>query len=428
MFTAPFTVESAEHQHESPIFEQPEIKKTNVKSQLQQLIDDTAPGGTLVLEGQVYRGSMAITKPITIKGVAGTEIHSLATAMTITETENVVFENLVFEAEEMAIRVNNVKGLTLNNIQIEQSFAGIQLINSANILLQKVNIIGSAGHFSKKGHAVAVYESTNFTAVDSDIDQMMDGFYLESVNDITLQNNRVKNSRYAMHMMYSNDILLKNNTLEKNMTGFMVMIAKNVQIEQNEVAKNNTLNSLGVYTYDIDGLNFSGNIIRENTIAMDVQNARQMVIEHNLFSTNGTVLQVKRSSSLRVQHNEFHGNILTVRTDKDGIQLQRNYYDDYDGKDYDGDGVGDTDYIATNSFGQWMVQKPVYQYFMESPSVVTLNMMDTDVTGNHELVLVDEAPIVAKKAVDVQVELHVWQLVGSILVLLSVFIVKGRWT
>ena len=103
-----------------------------------------------------------------------------------------------------------------------------------------------------------------------------------------------------------------------------------------------------------------------------------------------------------MNNNEFHSNILAVRTDSAGVNLNHNFYDDYSGKDYDGDEIGDTEYIATNSFGQWMVRKPVYQYFMESPSVVTLNMMDTEVSGNNKLIIVDENPIVMKKPLNLE--------------------------
>lgn len=426
IFTPSISEAASEHQHESPTFVQPKKTTKNEKSQLQKLIDNTEPGGTLLLEGRIYRGSLSISKPITIKGVEGTEIHSVATALTISDTENVALEDIVFQAEDVAIVASNVKNFTLTNIQIEESMAGIQITNSENIKLHNVDVLGKEGHFSTKGHAIAVYETKNIAATDSDIDSVMDGFYLESVDGIVLSKNHVENSRYAMHMMYSNNIELLNNELFKNMTGFMVMIANNVQIVDNVVGKNNTLNSLGVYAYDLKDVRFENNELWENTTAMDIQNAREMIIEQNVFSTNGTVLQVKRSGELLIQHNEFHGNILSVRTDQQGVKLQRNFYDDYDGKDYDGDGIGDTHYIATNSFGQWMVRKPVYQYFMESPSVVTLNMMDTEVTGNNSLVITDEYPSIMKKKLNLNLDIHIWQLLGSSFVLIGMIIVRRR--
>ncbi|MCM3357151.1 MAG: NosD domain-containing protein [Psychrobacillus psychrodurans] len=405
---------------------QVEKSEKNVKSRLQKLIDNTESGGTLLLEGRVYRGSLVISKPITIEGVEGTEIHSISTVLTISDTENVEVNNIVFQAEDISIFADNVKNLSLKNIQIEESKQGIKITNSENIRLEHVNIIGNNGHFSTKGHAIAIYKSKKIEAIDSYIDGMMDGFYLESVSDIVLSENLIQNSRYAMHIMYGEDVELLNNEVFNNMTGFMVMIAENVQIFNNIVARNNTLNSLGVYVYDVRNVIFENNKLNENTTAMDVQNAREMNITRNLFSTNGTVLQVRQSGDVLVHRNEFHGNILAARTDQQGIQLKSNYYDDYNGKDYDGDGIGDTPYIATNSFGQWMVRKPVYQYFMESPSVVTLNMMDTEVTGNNMLVVVDEQPTMLKNQINLDLKIHIWQLLTSSSLIIGAFIVRRK--
>jgi len=417
---------SSEHQHESPSFVQPKKPLKGEKSQLQKLIDRTEPGGTLFLEKRVYRGSLSITKPITIIGMDDTKIHSLTTALTVSDTQNVVLENISFQAENTAIVVSNVQNIHLKNVGIGDSMAGIQITKSENISLHDVDVLGKEGHFSSKGHAVAIYESKKITATDNDIEQVLDGFYLESVEDIHLTNNSIKNSRYAMHMMYSNHIELANNNLFNNMTGFMVMIAKDVQISDNMVAKNNMLNSLGVYVYDVENVLFEDNELRENTTAMDIQNARDITVEKNVFLVNGTVLHVQRSQELFVQQNEFHGNILTVRTDQQGFSLKRNYYDDYEGKDYNGDQIGDTQYIATNSFGQWMVRKPVYQYFMESPSVMTLNMMDTEVTENNTQVVVDEYPIILKKPFSLEIDIHIWQLLISSILLISMLIIRRR--
>lgn len=413
------------HHHEEPL---PAKKNyiTGEKSKLQKLIDATEPGGTLQLEGKTYRGSILINKPITIKGAAGTKINSLETTFTIMDTNNVVLEGLSLQGENVAVVASNVNTLTFKNIEVEESMTGIQITDSKDVTFENLTITGSKGHFSKKGHAIAIYNSKNVYAYNCDISSVMDGFYVEKVNNISLINNHVVNGRYAVHMMYSDNVSLKQNKLTNNMTGFMIMVANNVAVSNNIIEKNNSLNSLGVYTYDVDKLNFNNNELTENTVAMDIQNTRNMVIHNNLFSTNGTVIQVKRSGTLTIQDNEFYGNILSIRTDKDGASLQHNFYDDYTGKDYDGDGIGDTNYIATNSFGQWMVRKPVYQYFIESPSVVTLNMMDTEVTDGNELIIVDEEPVVIEKTYYAGFSINWWQLFGSGIVLIAMFIVRRK--
>ena len=416
----------AEHNHEAPVEFKKPIIKTGEKSTLQKLIDATKPGDTLVLEGRVYRGSVTIDKPITIQGVEGTEIHSLSTALTIADSKQVLLENIVFNAEETAIVASKVSDLTFNDVRIVNSHAGIIVTDSEDISLHNVTIEGRAGHFKTKNHAVAMYNAKNVTVTNSAISDVLDGLYLESVEGIELQENTVKNSRYAMHFMYSDNINLTKNTLVHNMAGFMIMIGKNLTLIDNVVTKNNTLNSLGVYFYDVEQVEFERNTLSENTVAMDVQNTKKMVAKSNEFQTNGTVLQVKRSPDLIVSDNQFYGNILTIRSDQNRLQLANNFYDDYSGHDYDGDGIGDTAYIATNSFGQWLVKKPVYQYFMESPSVIVLNMMDTEVTGNHALIVTDDRPNIMKNSFEWSWNINCVQLLFSSIVLVAMLVVRRK--
>lgn len=396
------------------------------ESTLQKLINATEPGGTLVLENRAYQGSLSISKPITIKGVEGTSIASLETAMKISNTENVVIEDIELKAEKVGIVAVDIHKLTLKNIKVEQGTAGIEISDSTDITLGNVDISGQDGHFATKGHGIAIYKSANVQASESDISNVLDGFYIERTEDVSLTDNRIQDSRYAIHMMYSDNVRLDFNDVRANLTGFMIMAANDVSIMNNSVKKNNMLNSVGVYTYDVNKMVFSDNELSENTVAMDIQDTRNMVIKRNIFSTNGTVIQAKYSGSVSIKGNEFHGNILTARTDEEGVVLQHNFYDDYTGKDYDGDGIGDTNYIATNSFGQWMVRKPVYQYFIESPSVVTLNRMDTEVTDINSLVIIDDQPIVMKKTFNSNFSMNGWQFIGSAFVLIAMFIVRRK--
>ncbi len=91
-------------------------------------------------------------------------------------------------------------------------------------------------------------------------------------------------------------------------------------------------------------------------------------------------------------NNQFTGNILTARADRQGFLLTNNYYDDYSGIDLKNDGIGDVPYVAVSSFGQWMVRQPVYQYFVASPSVVLLTSLDQQINKTEKTVLVDVTP------------------------------------
>lgn len=399
----------------------------NEKSELQELIDATPANGVLKLEGRTYRGSMSITKPITIEGTDDTAVKSLNVVFTIENTENVTLRNLHLEANVLALYASKIKNLTLENVTISSSPAAIHINKSENVSLNEIDIIGMEGHFAKKENAVALFDVNYVTLTNMSIQNMLDAIYVERVQHLTAHDNDVSGNRYGFHVMYSDYIAFTNNTITNNMTGLMIMIAKDVQLRENVIEQHNDLNSLGTYLYDVEDVAFKHNTVRENTMAFDLQNARNTVISDNVFSTNGTVLQLKKSGTADVHSNMFYANILTARADAESFALRKNSYDDFSGYDFDEDGYGDTPYIASNAFGQWMVQKPVYQYYMGSPAVTVLNTIETAVTGNAKSLIIDEHPQIIQNEVALTWQPQ-WVLFGTLLATLAgLFWTIRRW-
>src|SRR5690625_113718 len=89
---------------------------------LQQLIDDTPANGELKLEGKVYKGNIDITKPITIIGQKGTEIHG--------EGDNNV---ITIHASDTTIDSVTIKygGLSRDS---EEEFSGVRVMGENNVL------------------------------------------------------------------------------------------------------------------------------------------------------------------------------------------------------------------------------------------------------------------------------------------------------
>lgn len=386
-------VASSGHEHHSTPKYKPVKRDTNVKTELQLLIDATPANGILKLKGKTYRGSIVISKPITIEGSENTVIKSLNTIFTVTNTSDVTIRNVTLEADELAIYASNVNNLHLEQLSIKETPAAIQIMKSQQIKINRLNIEGDQGHFAQKKNAIAIHQAQKITISNTNINNMLDGIYLEQIEDVNAFQNKVSGSRYAYHVMYGNDLNFSDNIASQNMTGFMIMVAKHVHISNNQIKEHNQLNSLGSYFYDVQHVIFAENQVEENTIALDILNTNNLEIINNIFSTNGTVLQVRRSETTVVKKNRFFSNILTARADQYNFILERNMYDDFNGYDFNQDGIGDTSYIASNSFGQWMVKKPVYQYYMGSPAVSVLNTLETTVQGNGKSLIIDDLPI-----------------------------------
>lgn len=366
---------------------------------LQKEIDLAKEGAELFIPKGRYEGNYTISKSITLKGASGTELLAIGDepVFRIANVQDVVIENLSLIARNKAIIASHVEGLSLLQLTIKNVHTGISVQRAKDVQLQNVTITGRDGHYSKKGNGIAIYKSKDVVVENSIIEQVQDGIYIEEVERIAITNNTVQNSRYGTHFMYSHEADVQKNVFSQNVTGLMIMMTDHLNVARNKLVNHADLNGYGMLLFDVHHTQLQNNDIMHNRTGVSLQKSTAIRIEQNDFQMNQTAIEgTKVDDETQVTANQFTGNILTARSDQRGFQLVRNYYDDYAGMDLDGDGIGDTPYVAVSSFGQWMVRKPVYQYFVESPSVTLLTTIDTQINKSEKTVLVDVEPLMTR--------------------------------
>lgn len=367
---------------------------------VQQEINAAEEGAVLVIPAGRYEGNFAITKSITLTGEKGAELVGLGTeaVLRIEGAQAVTVEKLAFTTKGRAIVASDVEWLTLRLLKIEDVHNGIHIQRAKDVHLQQLSITGNDAHYAKKGNGIAISKSKDVVVEDSEIQQVQDGIYIEEVEHVTVNNNTVKNSRYGTHFMYTSNATVQKNAYLHNVTGLMIMMTEHLDVSHNELANHQGGNGYGMLLYDVQHTRLRNNTIINNRTGVALQKSTAILIEQNDFQMNQTAIEGTRvDEETRVTANRFTGNILTARSDNKGFRLVNNYYDDYSGLDLQGDGIGDTPYVAVSSFGQWMVRQPVYQYFIESPSVTLLTTLDTQINKSEKAVLVDAKPRVTIK-------------------------------
>lgn len=365
---------------------------------LQSQIDKTPSGGTLKLFDRSYSEKATITKPITIIGGKKTLMRAGYdnTVLTIENTKNVTLKNLRFARSQSAIDVKKSSQIHIENIKMIYMWSGVNIRNSSDVTVDDFTMRGVDGQYADKGSGVAAYDSKNINISNSFITEVMDAYYLERVTGSKIINNKATYSRYGLHYMYGKDIYARDNLLENNVTGIMLMIAKNALLEENTIQYQSDWNSSGFTLYNAENIVTKNNKLIGNRTAISSQNMKKSHILDNVFLTNQTAVEFTGSyEENTVNHNDFLGNIVNIRSDGTANDIHENYYDDYSGFDVNEDGFGDAKYVALQSFGQWMVREPAYQYFIESPSVVLLNQMDQQTNKTEKNQLVDERPLMS---------------------------------
>lgn len=406
------------------------VHEAEAKADLQSILEHQEEGATIYIPAGIYEGNFTISKEATIIGDGKVVLkpkNPKEPVLTIAEAKHVYLQNVQINAPGTGMMIKDSHHVQLSNLSMSSVESGVEIYQSQHISIEEISVTGNDRHFANKGNGIAVFNSSDIFVKNNKIDKVQDGIYIENVQRITVVGNEVENSRYGTHFMYSKDAEAYGNQFQKNVTGFMVMMTENVDFSNNAISYQNGFNGTGITLYEVKNIHIQNHAVSGNRVAISIQKSTGANITNNRFQMNQTAIEAVQSDTNLVMKNVFVGNLVNVRSDVKGIQLKENYFDDYSGIDINDDGIGDESYAALQSFGQWMVRKPVYQYYVESPSVVLLNQIDQQTNKTAKQLLVDETPATNfEKDHAVHFQLHWPQLVVGWIIMIGCIMIWRR--
>ena len=366
---------------------------------LQRKIDLAEPGSTVMIDAGVYKEDLVISKPLTLKGKGDVQLQSGTgtPVITVENTQDVVIQNITLvgsEGDSVGIQLNKGKNVSIKEVNLLHFNQGIELFDIADSEISDVTIKGKEGHFSKKANGITLYNTRMIKVTGSEIQQVQDGIYVEEDEHSELTGNTISGSRYAIHLMYSEGTHVEDNRLHHNVTGLMHMESNGTVIRRNTMEQQTAYNGFGMILYNGKHILVEENTFGHNGVGIALQNIEDSNVKGNIIKSNQTGIQfIQYAPSNMFSGNEVYGNIQSVSSDLMGAVLERNYWDDYSGMDLDGDGFGDTSYQSNDSFAKLLVKQKAYQYFFESPAVVTLGKMEKKLSFKDKQTVMDERPL-----------------------------------
>ena len=177
--------------------------------------------------------------------------------------------------------------------------------------------------------------------------------WLENRRNVTIKNMQIANSDEGIRIMgnsINNTII--GNTIKgiKTTTGNAIWVtlgATNTTIARNNLTGNN----IGIYVEMSGGTTISENRFETNGIGIWLSGSQNRIIRNDIISNNrGILVSIEKNY---IQHNNFINNSIqgeasptsSSNTWDDGYPSGGNYWDNYNGTDNNGDGIGDTPYI-----------------------------------------------------------------------------------
>ena len=411
---------------------------------LQVMIDETPPGGTLIVPEALYVGSITIDDPITLQGHGDPVIDGNLEGSVVTITaDDVTVQGFTLRRSAAGpfdspsgVMIEEADRALIADVTIDQSYIGITVRLSDSVVIEGVSIRGRGvitgeGHVVEtdetsgdghggndhpsgvpggsqiRGDGIWLWNTTDAVVRDSSIEQTRDGVYLSYGSGTVLEGNSVRGSRYAVHDMYSENLVLRTNELEGNLSGLVLMYGGPVYVVGNTITESGSPSTgFGLLVKDVGSVTAEGNVVADNRVGVQIDDAGRTggnpaTLRGNTIAMNHIGLLLMPSADAVIAGNGFVENSTQVTMGGQGatqavwnLDGLGNHWSDYGGFDAAGDGVGDLAYVESGRMSELLATQPLLMALSSGPAFRLLSSVEGRWSSSAADPLVrDDAPL-----------------------------------
>jgi len=325
---------------------------------LQELIDQTPPGGVVTLNPGRYLGPALIEKTIILDGRGQVTIDGQEKGSVLTiKADEVVIKNLTIvnsgsshDKVDSGILLRSASKTKIINNRIENCLFGIDLQESHDNRIIGNEISSQNAPLGLRGDGIRGWASHRNTFSQNRIHDSRDMVIWYS-NDNIIEDNEGWNNRYSLHFMYSGGNIVRGNKYHHNTVGIFLMYSRDVTVEHNEVKYSLGGTGVGIGLKEVDNLTIRHNRVIYCTSGFYFDLSPFQPEKYNFIKANTiaySVVGFDFNSDLErniIKGNAFVDNLEVVRVKGNGVASgnlwEGNYYSDYEGFDSNRDGYGD---------------------------------------------------------------------------------------
>lgn len=358
---------------------------------LQPLVDATPDGGTLRLAPGRYMGPLRIARPITLDGGGHAVLVGDGQGHVVTVSgRDVTLRGLHIRGSgdshdraDSGLLVQG-QGHVLQDNRLDDVLFGIHLQGASGVRVQGNQVRGKALPTGLRGDALRLWNSRGNQVLGNRFERARDLTLINSP-DNRLHDNRFDDGRYGLHVVFSPRLEASRNRLTRTGTGIVVLYSPEVRLLGNHVAHALTDGGAGIVVKESDGARLEGNELLHNAVGLKLdaplEGRGRLQVRGNHFAHNLVGLFFYGEAGAgEFSGNRFSANLTPVAVSApgagQGYRWRGNRWDDYQGFDRDGDGIGDTPHDELLFADRIWMETPMAGFFRASPVLELLDLLE----------------------------------------------------
>lgn len=376
----------------------------------QELVDATEPNGVLSPEPGTYSGPVVIDQPMEIDGQGKVTIVGGGKGTVIViDADGVTLKGLHLTGSgsshndiDAGVQVRGNFNVVKDNV-IDDCLFGVDLQQSEHNVVRRNRISSKPLDLGVRGDAIRLWYSFDNEISDNVIRNSRDTVVWYSKDNRILRND-ARGGRYSLHFMYSQQNLVEGNHYEDNAVGIFLMYSDGVVVRDNYIARATGPTGIGIGFKETSDVTIEGNQVLQNAVGLylDVspyQPDTTNRLVDNVIAYNGIGIRWLNDWTGNVfENNQLRSNISQVVVEggktANRNEWKGNYWDDFEGFDRDGDGIGDTPYEYYGYADRIWMDVPPAQFFKGSPMLEVLDFLERLAPFSEpDLIVRDNAPV-----------------------------------
>lgn len=383
--------------------------------ELEAALSRAVDGDTLKLQPGIHPGPISVDQRVRLEGSPGAVLEGPGTGTTLTlAADGIVVSNLTVRGsgadlaqDEAVILLAEAHDVTVEGCRVEARAFGIYVQAGGGHHIRGNEVVGDRSlKVARRGNGIHLWKTEHNEVRDNRLVEVRDGVYLSFAHDNVIDGNRGTGLRYGIHYMYSERNVLTANRFAGCTGGIALMFSMRNRIENNETIDNR---DFGILCQQIEHSSLEGNRVAGNGRGFYLENSAVNRFVGNRLAGNGVGVYTTAGSEQNVfTGNRFSGNLVQVFEDHAGDNVffdrgRGNFWSDYAGFDWNGDGVGESAYRLNTAASALMARRPVARWFWMSPALALLDWWDARLAtpganSFDPFPLVDTAPPAAGEA------------------------------